>query len=218
MNQKLCLAGLLCLSPMLASAADVYVSGGYSSLSHDESRLVVQQTITPAGSSTSQTTETEYFSSGDDSDALHLSWGLVEDSARFAIEYLYQTSDFGGFDLDYTKHSLYYSGYWTPDLGLKRLGEQWPRIHGILGGGIGVSELTLESGEEAIGSSFKDRGLQIKAAIGLEYRITPHFAVFGVYEYHINETYRDWPSSKHGLEFDDGDQKGFTLGISGRIR
>ena len=151
----------------------------------------------------------------EEADVVQLAWGLTESSARFVVEYTYQTSDFTGFDLEYTKHALTYSGYWTPDLHLPELYRYLPRVHGVLGAGVGVSNLTLKSSAEEIGDDFSDRGLQLKVAAGLEYRITRNLAITATYEHHFNETYKDWVAENHEIVFDEGDQQGFVISVSG---
>jgi len=205
MKRKLCVLGLLCVGPSFASAADIYVSAGYSSLKHEETRLA-----THVGA-----VENAWVTDEEEADVVQLAWGLTESSARFVVEYTYQTSDFTGFDLEYTKHALTYSGYWTPDLHLPELYRYLPRVHGVLGAGVGVSNLTLKSSAEEIGDDFSDRGLQLKVAAGLEYRITRNLAITATYEHHFNETYKDWVAENHEIVFDEGDQQGFVISVSG---
>lgn len=204
MNQKLypgALLALALLSPGFAhSAADMYVSASLHSFSHDETTLIVD----------TDTTDTTFVSDGDDSDAYSLAWGAAEVNARFAFEYYYQTAEMSGFQADYTKQTLLYSGYWTPNLFV-------PKLHGILGAGVGGSELDLDSDDPAIGRGFKDREVQYKITIGVEYRILDSLVVFGGFERHYNSKYTDWTSSDSQLTLKDSDYGGFMLGIAGRF-
>lgn len=220
MKRKLCILGMLCVSPSFASAADIYVSGGYSSLKHDEIRLSTLRYVAPAEGEPAGEDDwvrNSWVTDEEEGDVFQLAWGLVEDSARFAVEYSYQSFDFSGFALEYTKHALVYSGYWTPDLHLPELYRYLPRLHAVLGAGVGVSVLSFEGSSADIGDDFNDRGLQLKLAAGLEYRITDHVALFATYEHHINEVYKDWVTDTHEIVFDEGDQSGFMIGISGRF-
>jgi opacity protein-like surface antigen len=220
MKRNLCILGLLCIGPSFASAADIYVSGGYSSLKHDETRLSTKRFVAaPPGAPETEGgwVNNAWTTDEEEADVYQLAWGLAEDSARFAVEYSYQTSDFSGFDVDYTKHTLTYSGYWTPDLRLPELYRYLPRLHAVLGAGVGVGVLTLEGSAPEIGDDFNDRGLQLKLVAGLEYRITKSLALFATYEHHINEAYKDWVTETHEIVLDEGDQSGFMIGISGRF-
>lgn len=205
MSQKLYLRGGI-LGLLLAganpawSATKVYVSAAGGSFSHDESELTV----------TTATTETAYLSSSDDSDAINLTWGVASEVAHFGFEYYYQTVDLSGFAAEYTKNSLFYSGYWTPNLLV-------PKLYGYLGAGVGISELRLDSDDPVIGNDFSDTEAQYKVSLGIEYRFTGAFNVFGRFEQHFTKTYSNWVSADQRLTFEDSDQGCILLGVAGRF-
>ena len=78
MKRKLCILGLLCVSPSFASAADIYVSGGYSSLKHEETRLSTNR-APRAGDVVEEgdLVRNAWVTDGEEADVFQLAWGLV---------------------------------------------------------------------------------------------------------------------------------------------
>jgi hypothetical protein len=202
--------GLVLLGPNLAHAATkTYVSGAFGSLSHGDTSLIVSSPVDPPTTPPS-TQETTFTSSSDDSNVINLAWGVASDTVRFGFEYYNQTSNLSGFDAEYTKHSLFYSGYWTPNLFV-------PKLYGILGAGVGGAQLDLDSDDARIGDDFTDREHQFKITIGVEYRFLDGLAAYGGWERHFTSTYSDWITDEDRLTFKEDDQSGIVLGVIGRF-
>lgn len=126
--------------------------------------------------SNSDTTNTplDYASST----GLSLAWGIEDTSGRFMLEYYYSDAEVesppfaqqGG--LPHLKtHSLFYSGYWVPNI-------FWG-IKGILGAGIGHSIQTLTHTQLP---ELEDHGWSLKTSAGLEYAVMGRLSVYALAE------------------------------------
>lgn len=109
---------------------------------------------------------------------LSLGFGIEDGSARFMLEYYYAdpkialppfTADEGNPRMK--THSLFYSGYWVPDI-------LWG-VKGILGAGIGYSHQTLTNAQLA---ELEDHGWSLKASAGLEYAVMKNLSVYALAE------------------------------------
>lgn len=107
-----------------------------------------------------------------------IAWGIEDRNTRFMLEYYLSQANVesppfavenGQSQLEV--HSLFYSGYWVPDI-------IWG-VRGILGAGIGYSEQTLSNMQLG---ELSDRGWSFKASAGLEYAVLPNFSVYTLAE------------------------------------
>ncbi|MCR6652105.1 MAG: hypothetical protein NVV73_11675 [Cellvibrionaceae bacterium] len=211
------LAGLLLGSNVAMADGKIYLSASGGTFDHDKTNVILSsRSGTPP-----VTTTTWLTSDGDETDLVAVAAGVADVSARFLIEYYHQTGDLVGIGADYTKQSLYYSGYWTPNLYV-------PKLHGILGAGIGGSQITLESDNDAIGDEFEDRELQYKFTVGIEYRLLDQLTIFGTYEKHYSNNFTHSfsrtdtstnPSTVTQWQIDvqDSDQSVIQIGLATRF-
>lgn len=87
--------------------------------------------------------------------------------------------------------SIYYSGYWLPDI-------YWG-IQGILGAGIGYSRHYLTGN---LVDELKDGGWSLKASAGLEYGINSSLSVYGLAEMMFHKDLEEqWSSQTTDYEF-----------------
>jgi hypothetical protein len=220
MNLKLRLGMLasLLLGPSLAMAdGKIYLSASGGTFDHDKTSVILR-----SREDTATTTSTTWLTSeGDETDLVSVAAGIADVSARFLFEYYHQTGELTGIGTDYTKQSLFYSGYWTPNLYV-------PKLHGILGAGIGGSQITLESGNASIGDEFEDREVQYKFTAGIEYRLMDLVTIFGTYEQHYSRNFTHsftrtdtsvTPSTTTHWQIDvqDSDQSVVQIGIAARF-
>jgi hypothetical protein len=189
-------AGLLCLA-VQSNATEALLTLSIGGQSADEG------TFSVSGQSAQ---EVVTFDSGE---SIAIGWGVGDDNAKFLFEYYYSSIDINSLEsLD--KSSLFYSGYWTPEL--------YFGIKGVLGAGVGITYIDLpRSG--AGSTAFKDRELEYKFSIGLEYQLCKSVGVYGLYERIYGNEYSDTYllAGDAGVAtalFDDSDQSRISLGIS----
>lgn len=191
---------LTCSAPTLADGR-FFLSASVGKFDHDPTQVI----INAAGDATDPTSITL---NNEESDLISIGWGVADENARFLFEYYYQNTDLSVSATEYTKHGLYYSGYWTPNLYV-------PKLHGILGAGIGATELQLDS-DESLADDFKDREVQYKLTAGIEYRLTDWLTLFGTYEQHYARTYSHW-NEQRVVDVKDGDQSILQFGIAAQF-
>lgn len=199
---------LACSAPALADG-QVFLSISSGKFDHDQTSVIVTDFIgdDPDEPLENPVTTTTVLNN-EESDLIAISWGVTDETARFVFEYYYQNMDLEGLPAEYTKHAIYYSGYWTPNLYL-------PRLRGILGAGIGGAELSLSS-EDSLVDDFKDREFQYKLTAGLEYRLNKAIAIFGTYEQHYTRKYSHW-AERRQVDVKDGDQTLVQIGLTARF-
>lgn len=107
-----------------------------------------------------------------------IGWGIEDRDTRFMLEYYLSQAKVesppfpvGNGQSQLKIQSLFYSGYWVPNI-------LWG-VKGILGAGIGYSEQTLNNVQLG---EFSDRGWSFKASAGLEYSVMPNFSVYTLAE------------------------------------
>jgi hypothetical protein len=214
MKQKIrigVLGALLTCSASALADGQIFLSVSSGKFDHDQTLVTItdfgEKPETPPAEPIKPVV-TSFTLDNEESDLISVSWGVADDNARFVFEYYYQNTDLVGLSAEYTKHAIFYSGYWTPNLYL-------PRLHGILGAGIGGAELTLDS-EESLVDDFKDREIQYKLTAGLEYRLNNTIAIFGTYEQHYTRKYSHW-SERRQVDVKDGDQTLLQIGLTARF-
>lgn len=203
MNLKLrlgVLAGLLMGANFANADGEIYLSAGAGTFDHDRTNIMIR---TAAG------TTTWLNSPSAETDLVSVAWGVADETARFLVEYYHQTGDIDAFPAEYKKQSLFYSGYWTPNLYLQGL-------HGILGAGIGGAQLSLESGNSLIGEDFEDREAQYKLTAGIEYRLMDIVTFYGTYERHYTRTYSHWTEARQ-IDVQDAEQSLVQFGVAARF-
>lgn len=109
---------------------------------------------------------------------LSVAMGIEDGSGRFMLEYYYADPkiELPPFAVDegsprMKTHSIFYSGYWVPDI-------LWG-VKGILGAGIGYSHQTLTNAQLA---ELEDHGWSLKASAGLEYAVIKNLSVYALAE------------------------------------
>ena len=219
--------GLLFLCPGFAfGEGATYISIAGGNFEHGDSVLHLPAYQPPAAN-TAPVGAASFTAATFDSDSLQLTWGVADPNARFLLEYYYQQADMEELvnnvppnpdaepvpdyvaATDYTKHMLFYSGYWTPKL-------YFNGLHGVVGAGIGASYLQLESDSDRIGDDFDDVQEQFKVTVGIEYWYK-NISVFGRVEKHFTGAYSHRGDDGTTTRFDDGDQDTVLLGIGGRF-
>ncbi len=212
------LAGLLLGSNAAMADGKMYFSVSGGTFDHDNTSVILNSRVDTA--TTPITTTTGLASEGDETDLVSVAAGVADVSARFLIEYYHQTGELTGIGADYTKQSLFYSGYWTPNLYV-------PKLHGILGAGIGGSQITLESSNDLI-NEFDDRELQYKFTAGIEYRLIDLVTIFATYEQHYSRNFthsfsRTDTSTNPAtvthwqIDVQDSDQSVIQIGLAARF-
>ncbi len=87
--------------------------------------------------------------------------------------------------------SLYYSGYWLPDI--------YEGIKGILGAGVGYSRHYLSGN---LVDELKDGGWSLKASAGLEYAINGRLSVYGLAEKMFHKDLEEqWSAETNNFTF-----------------
>lgn len=195
--QSLVSVALVCQVPLAVSDTQYYGSAGIGQFSHDDSKLF------PSADQSSG-----WDSTGDSSSTLQLAWGVANPTTRFTFEYYYQSGDLSDLDIDYTKNSLYFSGYWTPNLFV-------PKLHGILGAGIGGAQQRLQADTNSGKANFKDREAQYKLTAGIEYRLMDSLTIFAAMEKHYTKAFDDYFIDGAKYTWNEGDPTSFLIGISG---
>lgn len=222
MNLKLrlgVLAALLMGANLAQADGKIYLSASGGTFDHDQTNVMLRSRVDTA--TTPTITTTWLASEGDETDLVSVAAGIADVSARFLFEYYHQTGELTGIGADYTKQSLFYSGYWTPNLYV-------PKLHGILGAGIGGSQISLESSNSSIVNEFEDRELQYKFTAGIEYRLLEFVTIFGTYEQHYSNNFThsfsrtdtsSTPSTTTHWQIDvqDSDQSVLQFGIAARF-
>lgn len=196
------LAGLLLGSNVALADGKVYLSLGGGTADHDDTTLLIR-------SGENFATQIGLTSGNDESDLVSVSAGVADVSARFLIEYYHQSGELSGAAADYTKQGLFYSGYWTPNLYV-------PKLHGILGAGIGAAQIDLESDNAQIGGNFEDREFQYKFTAGIEYRLIDLVTIFGTYEQHYSRKFTHSDAQRQ-IQLHDSDQSVIQIGIAARF-
>lgn len=140
-----------------------------------------------------------------------LGWGIEDQSGRFMLEYYYSAVDIQSppFEIASDRsrlktHSLFYSGYWVPNI-------VWG-VKGILGAGIGYSEQTLENAQLG---KLRDRSLSVKASVGLEYAVVNRLSIYALAE---GLFYGDVKDEAGGADrmLSDNEQLSYALGVNFR--
>jgi hypothetical protein len=196
------LAGLLLGSNAAMADGKRYFSVSAGTVDHDQTSVMIR-------TSGDASTTTWLTSASDETDLVSVAGGVADVSARFLIEYYHQSGDLTGIGADYTKQGLFYSGYWTPNLYV-------PKLHGILGAGIGAAHLELESDNALIGDDFEDREFQYKFTAGIEYRLIDLVTIFGTYEQHYSRKFTHSDAQRQ-IQLHDSDQSVIQIGIAARF-
>lgn len=115
-------------------------------------------------------------------------WGIENSSARFMLEYYVTEADIespsfnaGNATAVWETESMFYSGYWTPDI-------YWG-IKGILGAGIGYSRHTLSNATPA---KMKESDWAFKASAGIEYGVIRHLSIYALAEQLFHSSVGDY--------------------------
>jgi hypothetical protein len=196
------LAGLLLGSNVAMADGKMYFSVSGGTFDHDQTNVMIRT----SGDASATTWLT---SASDETDLVSVTGGVADVSARFLIEYYHQSGDLTGIGADYTKQGLFYSGYWTPNLYV-------PKLHGILGAGIGAAQIDLESDNAQIGGDFEDREFQYKFTAGIEYRLIDLVTIFGTYEQHYSRKFTHSDAQRQ-IQVQDADQSVIQIGIAARF-
>ncbi len=153
------------------------------------------------------TSESLNFDSGT---SVALGWGVGSETSRFMFEFYSSSIDFNSSEsLD--KSSVFYSGYWTPTLlfGIK----------GIVGGGVGVSYIELPERASLGSPKFKNRGVEYKLSLGLDYQLNPKIGFYTLVEHIRGDDYTDSYLAADGetakvAAFADDDQVRASVGLT----
>lgn len=155
-------------------------------------------------------------------EGITLGFGIEDRGGRFMLEYYYANSDIEAPPFAVTDdtathrtHTLFYSGYWVPDIywGLK----------GILGAGIGYGEQTLTNTQAG---DLEDRGWAYKFSGGLEYALLQNLSIYGLIErIYFDDLYDQVSVAGQGdsaavssrRQLQDSEQTRMALGINYRF-
>ncbi len=117
---------------------------------------------------------------------------------------------FDGAASELETRSIYYSGYWLPDI-------YWG-IQGILGAGVGYSRHYLSG--NLVADELKDGGWSLKATAGLEYGINSRLSVYGLAEKMFHkELEEQWSTGTNNFtfSFSGHEQTRLAIGLNYRF-